>query len=134
MAALTVTGRLYVWGDNEYGTLGNSGVGTKHAEVLPRMVGCSDSNSTSGGVACMGNGMSGEYVTTFACGGWHTIAVTNGTFLGRDMQLALPRLTGVRGLYRSSSDVLLIVDRHKVCLCVCVCVCVSVCLCVCLCV
>jgi hypothetical protein len=86
-AVLTVGGRVYVWGDNGHGVLGNGG---SWSEDLPRLLGCSDAVGALGSSEAMGAGLSGEYVTALAASGWHTLAVTSGSFLGFDLASALP--------------------------------------------
>jgi alpha-tubulin suppressor-like RCC1 family protein len=66
-AALTVSGHVYVCGENTEGVLGNGGSVSEH---VPRLLGCSDAIATTGSPQSLGNGISGQYVTTLACGGW----------------------------------------------------------------
>jgi hypothetical protein len=69
--ALTVSGDVYAWGDNDSGVLGNGGT---TYEDLPRLLGCSDATGLYGASSALGHGISGEYVTFIAASGWCVIA------------------------------------------------------------
>jgi len=55
---LTEDGKVYIWGDNQYGQLGN---GEKRDLAVPILV----------------ESLSHEVVIGIAVGGWHTLALTN---------------------------------------------------------
>jgi hypothetical protein len=70
-AAVTTAGELYIWGDNSLGALGNP---NKVVDQHPRLV-----------LPDTQRGLAHQCVEFVACGGWHTLAFTSGSILGRDL-------------------------------------------------
>ncbi len=70
-SAVTAAGELYIWGDNSWGALGNP---LKKSDNHPRLI-----------LPDTQRGLAHQYVEQVCCGGYHTLALTSGSNLGKDL-------------------------------------------------